>query len=119
MISFRQTQVDVMKKSLKNGFERTIAISTALFVDVIAANAEETKPKKTKKPKVLETELGIKYIDLKKGSGPFPQTGDYVVIEYRWSPSDPIFNSIINLHTAAFSKTARYLIRLKVKGESP
>ena len=32
--------------------------------------------------KVLETDLGIKYIEIKKGSGPLPIDGDLVVINY-------------------------------------
>lgn len=44
--------------------------------------ADDVKPKKAKKPKVLETELGIKYVELKKGSGPFPSTGDFIVLDY-------------------------------------
>ena len=35
-------------------------------------------------PKVLETELGIKYIELKKGSGAFPTPNDFVIINYRY-----------------------------------
>ena len=31
----------------------------------------------------LSPELGIKYVELKKDSGPFPSDGDYVVISYR------------------------------------
>lgn len=46
------------------------------------ANAAETKPKKAKKPKILETDEGIKYLVVKKGSGPYPNPGDFVVINY-------------------------------------
>lgn len=46
------------------------------------ANAADVPVKKTKKPKVLETELGIKYIELIKGSGVYPADGDFVVISY-------------------------------------
>jgi len=44
--------------------------------------ADDVKPKKVKKPKVLETELGIKYVELKKGSGSYPSTGDFIVLDY-------------------------------------
>lgn len=49
------------------------------------AVSDQVKVKKTAKtaPKVLETELGIKYIELKKGSGAFPTPNDYVIINYR------------------------------------
>lgn len=42
--------------------------------------ADETK--KVKKPKVLETENGVKYIEVKKGEGNSPGDGDFVVISY-------------------------------------
>jgi FKBP-type peptidyl-prolyl cis-trans isomerase len=47
-----------------------------------AADDVAQKPKKAKKPKILETENGIKYIVMKPGSGPYPQPGDLVVITY-------------------------------------
>jgi FKBP-type peptidyl-prolyl cis-trans isomerase len=44
---------------------------------------DSSAKKKVKKPKVLETpDLGIKYIELTKGSGPYPSPGDFVVISY-------------------------------------
>ena len=46
------------------------------------ASYAEGATKAPKKPRVLETENGIKYIDIKKGDGPFPSEGDYVVINY-------------------------------------
>jgi FKBP-type peptidyl-prolyl cis-trans isomerase len=46
------------------------------------ANAADTPVKKSKKPKVLETDLGIKYIELIKGTGAYPNPGDFVVISY-------------------------------------
>ena len=54
--------------------------ATAAATSNLPALADE--PKAIKKPKVKETDLGIKYIDLKKGEGPYPQEGDYVVINY-------------------------------------
>ena len=58
--------------------------STSFFV-ATGAVSDQVKTKKTAKsaPKVLETELGIKYIELKKGSGAFPTANDYVIINYR------------------------------------
>ncbi len=52
--------------------------STAI---VHADDAVKSKPK-VKKPKVLETENGVKYIELKKGEGSYPGEGDYVSINY-------------------------------------
>ena len=43
---------------------------------------EEPVKKKKNKLKVGETDKGIKYIDLKEGSGPFPQSGDLIAINY-------------------------------------
>lgn len=57
------------------------ASQTAALATVTAQS--DTKAKKTKKPRVLETpDMGIKYIELIKGSGPFPVPGDFVVISY-------------------------------------
>ena len=45
--------------------------------------ADAAEGKKAKKVKVLETpDLGIKYIELVKGAGPYPSPGDFVVISY-------------------------------------
>jgi hypothetical protein len=59
---------------------------TASISYVTGAVSDQVKVKKTVKavPKVLETELGIKYIELKKGSGAFPTPNDYVIINYRF-----------------------------------
>lgn len=56
-----------------------------IFFVATGAVSDQVKTKKTAKsaPKVLETELGIKYIELKKGSGAFPTANDYVIINYR------------------------------------
>ena len=45
-------------------------------------NADEAIKPKVKKPKVLETDGGVKYIELKKGEGSYPSEGDYVSINY-------------------------------------
>jgi len=59
------------------------AVAVSLLGNVGKALADDVStPPKKKKVKVLETDLGIKYIDVKKGSGAYPQTGDYVVINY-------------------------------------
>ena len=62
-----------------------LAVTSGLLFAVtsqIANAADTTQPKKSKKPKVLETDLGIKYIELIKGSGPYPNPGDFVIITY-------------------------------------
>ena len=43
---------------------------------------EEPRTKKTNKIKVSETNLGIKYLDLKVGEGPMPGDGDIIAINY-------------------------------------
>lgn len=60
------------------------SLSALLALSSLPARADtEAATKKTKKPKVLETpDLGIKYIEVTKGSGPYPNPGDFVVISY-------------------------------------
>lgn len=57
-----------------------VVLASSLFTPMVSY-AEE-KAKKKKKPKVLETDLGIPYIEIQKGSGPYPNTGDYIVMDY-------------------------------------
>lgn len=80
-----------IQQSVTAGATRAVAtgasLSTLLALSALTAPAaradSETQPKKTKKPKVLETpDLGIKYIEITKGSGPFPNPGDFVIISY-------------------------------------
>jgi hypothetical protein len=60
---------------------KSVIIGTSLVGFNGIAIADETKPK-TKRPKVLETENGVKFIEVKKGEGSYPIDGDYVVISY-------------------------------------
>lgn len=55
------------------------------YSPLLGAVSDQVKVKKNAKsvPKVLVTELGIKYIELKKGSGAFPTPNDFVIINYR------------------------------------
>ena len=67
----------------QNKIINLLTIPITLTSLALSANADSNNTeKKTKKPKVKETELGIKYIELKKGEGLFPNKGDYVVIDY-------------------------------------
>ena len=59
----------------------SLTAMTAVLTAATVAVADDP-PKKKKKPKILETDLGIPYIVLKEGSGAFPQTGDLVAISY-------------------------------------
>lgn len=71
---------------------RVLAVSTGaaslsalltLSLPSISKADTTAPPKKAKKPKVLETpDLGIKYIEVAKGTGPYPNPGDFVVISY-------------------------------------
>lgn len=72
---------DILRSDLKDITSTSILIAGGLFFNVPNVFADEAV-KKQKKAKVLETELGIKYIELKKGSGPYPTPGDFVVINY-------------------------------------
>lgn len=58
-----------------------VLVSTTLLGNVMNVNADEVT-KKIKKPKVLETDDGIKYIELKKGSGQYPNNGDFIIMDY-------------------------------------
>ena len=73
-------------KARTEQLSKTIASTltfSALLLPINQALAADEKVKKVKKPKVLETpDLGIKYIELQKGSGPYPSTGDFIVINY-------------------------------------
>lgn len=69
-----------------NGVMRSLGLLgiTSFYPSVANAYGAIDVPKKKKsgKVKVLETSLGIKYIDLKEGEGPNPSIGDYSVINY-------------------------------------
>ena len=51
-------------------------------VDVNTKAGASASNKKTKKAKQLETDLGIPFVELKKGEGAFPNPGDFVAINY-------------------------------------
>ena len=64
-----------------------LQFSHVILFDMAGAVSDQVKVKKAavkSAPKVLETELGIKYIELKKGSGAFPTPNDFVIINYRY-----------------------------------
>ena len=64
-----------------------LQFSHVFLFDMAGAVSDQVKVKKAavkSAPKVLETELGIKYIELKKGSGAFPTPNDFVIINYRY-----------------------------------
>jgi len=72
-------------ESTKSVYNDAAQIAAASAVTTLMGSmqvlADEPK-KKSKKPKVKETDLGINYIELKKGSGPYPGQGDFVVVDY-------------------------------------
>eukprot|EP01041_Mallomonas_annulata_P001198 gene1198-2330_t len=76
-----KSEISNSKKTLVNFISAASAVSVATLGGACAAVADEVKPK-TKKPKVRETDSGVKYIELKKGDGPYPSDGDYVIINY-------------------------------------
>ena len=73
---------EVINNLVINPFKIISLTATAVAVYQAPALADEAKVAKVKKPKVKETELGIKYLELKKGEGAYPSEGDYVVINY-------------------------------------
>lgn len=79
--------INQLKTSLLNSVSfATISPCISTLVTPTEANAygvvEEPILKKKKKLKVGETDLGIKYIDLRVGDGPNPYEGDLVAINY-------------------------------------
>mmetsp|Transcript_4155 Transcript_4155/g.4299 ORF Transcript_4155/g.4299 Transcript_4155/m.4299 type:complete len:217 (-) Transcript_4155:191-841(-) len=76
---------DVVNKGLKATVSALSVFSIASAANAYGAVSDQKKEKKTVSkaaPKVLETELGIKYIELKKGAGAFPTPNDFVIINY-------------------------------------
>eukprot|EP01031_Cornospumella_fuschlensis_P029493 gene29493-35598_t len=72
-----------LQESAGGGLKKALQVgSVAMMTFASSLRVLAAEEKKKKKPKVLETDLGIKYIEVKKGSGPFPQPGDFVVINY-------------------------------------
>ena len=79
-------------------FLASVAVTTGSLLSINQQNAiadSEQQQKKPKKVKVLETpDIGIKYIEVKKGSGSYPNPGDFVVINYTGFLSDgTVFDS--------------------------
>ena len=73
---------------LNQGLKSSLTLASSTLVLPTLVLAAEEKKKKVKKPKVLETPSGIKYIELKKGSGPFPNNGDFIIMSYTAYLSD-------------------------------
>lgn len=92
-----KTLLENYQNQLSNSMKAiSLTLPLTLSTLVLSANAADDTIKKTKKPKVKETELGIKYIELKKGDGVFPFKGDYVVIDYTgFLPDGKAFDTTI------------------------
>lgn len=81
------------KENLKQILGSIVVGSSAFGLGLGAAVAEEAK--KPKRPKVLETDNGVKYIEVKKGDGNYPSNGDFVVINYTgFLQNGTVFDSI-------------------------
>lgn len=79
MCVLRSTGVAV---SFFTGLAATVSAGPTVALGAETVQSD-TKVKKSKKMKVLETpDLGIKYIELIKGTGPFPAAGDFVIMSY-------------------------------------
>lgn len=70
---------DGYQRPLGNAIKATALSLAALQLTPFSAVADG---KNLKKPKILETDNGIKYIMLKQGSGNYPATGDFVVFDF-------------------------------------
>ena len=78
-----QTKIsNIINDNLVKGVTIISALATSSSLAEVAYAADEGETIKKKKPKVMETDLGIKYIDVKKGTGSSPYDGDFVVISY-------------------------------------
>jgi hypothetical protein len=81
-----QNNKDIIRREFQmNGIKALSLLASVIpittFSNIQLVHADDA-PKK-KKVKVLETSnYGIKYIDVKKGQGAFPNIGDFVVIDY-------------------------------------
>lgn len=85
MMSLSKTPISIQSSSMKQvaTITKSVLIASSTFLPLLSiADDGVTTNKKSKKVKVLETDLGIKYIELKKGTGAYPNVGDYVVISY-------------------------------------
>ena len=109
-----------VRNQLKNNFVHSISLATmSSFASILAAPkvttaygvVEEPRTKKKNKLKVGETELGIKYIDLKVGDGPNPYDGDLIAINYIGFKMDGTeFDSQYSKKNLAFKYGARQVI---------
>jgi hypothetical protein len=84
-----KSEIEYSRGDISSKFRATIGFMTTIGISNIFAESAQAygavdvpKKKKSGKVKVLETSLGIKYIDLKEGEGEFPTVGDYIVINY-------------------------------------
>ena len=88
---FPVSPIHRLQGNFKNICSSAIIASSVLGFQSYAL-AEESK--KVKKPKVLETENGVKYIEVKKGKGNSPGDGDFVVINYTgFLPGGKVFDT--------------------------
>lgn len=85
------TPIQRLQGNFKKIYSSALIGSSVLGFQSLAF-ADETK--KMKKPKVLETENGVKYIEVKKGEGNSPGDGDFVVINYTgFLPGGKVFDT--------------------------
>ena len=83
-------QVCIKNKITTNLFQGVSLVTISPFLSTLATPTrakaygvvEEPRKTKKKKLKVGETDLGIKYINLKVGDGPTPYEGDLIAINY-------------------------------------
>ena len=72
----------------KKGMSKEEKLSTILSIYQNKKQPFNLKEIEKEKVVVQETDLGIQYLVSKKGSGPYPNPGDFVVINYTGLLSD-------------------------------
>jgi FKBP-type peptidyl-prolyl cis-trans isomerase len=88
-----KNSLQVVKQNLKE-VVNTLAIGSSTLFGLTSVAVAADQVKKPKKVKVLETDSGIKYIEVKQGGGSYPADGDFVVISYTgFLPDGTVFDS--------------------------
>jgi FKBP-type peptidyl-prolyl cis-trans isomerase FkpA len=92
----------------------TLAVCCALLAASAGARAQEKKDEKKEEPKVIKTDSGLKYQDLKVGEGAAAKKGDTVEVHYTgWLKDGKKFDSSLD-RKEAFSFTLGK--RMVIKG---
>jgi FKBP-type peptidyl-prolyl cis-trans isomerase len=82
------------------------------FLGALAANATSQAQDKKEEPKVVTTKSGLKYQDLKEGSGAAAKAGDVVEVHYTgWLKDGTKFDSSVGKEPFSFKLGAGRVIK--------